>query len=79
MPARRMIMACSFGSTFSEILQLANSAPRGRMVEVLSRYKPRGELKRFLEHAQDPSFLDPWPIRAVTINGYTYPEPLAAD
>ena len=68
-PARRMIIACSFGPTFSEILQLANGAPREQMIAALSRYKPRGEIKRFLELAQDPSLLDPWPIRAVKING----------
>jgi hypothetical protein len=79
LPARRMIMACSFGSKFPEILQLANSAPRGQMIEVLDRYKPRGEIKRFLELAQDSSFLDPWPIRAVTIDGSAYPEPLGSD
>lgn len=74
-----MMMACSFGPKFSEILQLANCAPRGQMIAVLSRYKSRGEIKRFLELAQDSSFVDTWPIRAVTINGSAYPEPLGAD
>lgn len=78
-PARRMIMACSFGPTFSEILQLANTAPREQMIALVSHYKPRGEIKRFLELVHDPSFLDPRPIRAVTINGSTYPQPLGAD
>lgn len=73
LPVRRMIMANSFGSNFPEILQWANSAPRAQIIEVLSRYKPRGEIKRFLELPQDPSPLDPSPIRAVMINGSAYP------
>jgi hypothetical protein len=77
-PARRVIMTCSFGPTFSEILQLANGARRGQTIGALSRYKPRGEIKRYLELGQELSFLDPWPIRAVTINGLAHPETLGA-
>lgn len=61
-----MIMARSFGSPFSEILQLANSAPRGQMIAALSPYKPRGEIKRFLELTPAARVADPERARRVS-------------
>lgn len=73
LPARRMVMARSFGPKFAQILKLANNAPQSQMIEILNQYKPRGEIKRFVELAQDSSSLDPSPIRAVTTNGSGHP------
>jgi hypothetical protein len=71
-PVRRVIMANEFGSAFGEVLSVANSKPRDQVVEALGRYKPRGEIKRYLDLPSDSSFFDAEPIRAVTIDGIAW-------
>jgi hypothetical protein len=68
-PVRRVIMAKEFGSAFGPVLSLANSKTRNQVVAALGRYKPRGEIKRYLDLPLDPSFVDAEPIRAVTVDG----------
>lgn len=80
-PARRLVMAKNFGPAFAPVLSLANTKARKHVVATLGRYKPRGEIKRYLELPLAPSFLDAEPIRAVTVMGvsgrspHTKPEP----
>jgi hypothetical protein len=71
-PVRRLIMAQEFGPAFAKILSAANEQPRAQVVAALERYKPRGEIKRYLDLPVDPLFVDPDPIRAVTIDGQTW-------
>lgn len=68
-PIRRVIMAKEFGSAFGQVLSLANSKTRDQVVAALGKYKPRGEIKRYLDVPLDPSFVDSEPIRAVTVDG----------
>lgn len=68
-PVRRVIMAKEFGSAFGQVLSLANSRAREQVVAALGRYKPRGEIRRYLDLPVDPSFVDAEPIRAVTVDG----------
>ena len=68
-PVRRVIMAKEFGSAFGQVLSLANTKGRDQVVAALGRYKPRGEIKRYLDLPLDSSFVDAEPIRAVTVDG----------
>jgi hypothetical protein len=62
-------MANEFGSSFAQVLANANSKTREQIITALGRYKPRGEIQRYLDLQSDPSFIDPEPIRAVTVDG----------
>lgn len=68
-PARRVIMAKDFGPAFASVLSAANSQSRDQLVAALGRYKPRGEIKRYLDLRFDESLVAAEPIRAVTVDG----------
>ena len=67
-------MAADFGPAFAPALSLTNSKPRAEVATVLERYKPRGEIKRFLNLPLGPTLVDAEPIRAVTVDGVAWPD-----
>lgn len=72
-PVRRLVMAKEFGSVFAHVLHRANSESRERVVATLDQFKARGEIRRYLDLAVDPAFIDPEPARAVTTDGSRWP------
>jgi hypothetical protein len=62
-------MAKDFGPAFASVLSAANSQSRDQLVAALGRYKPRGEIKRYLDLRFDESLVAAEPIRAVTVDG----------
>jgi hypothetical protein len=73
LPVRRMVMADAFAPSFSHVLDAMNSGTPTEVASALGRYKPTGEIKRYLEIRQDPTLVDAAPIRAVTTDGRTWP------
>jgi hypothetical protein len=69
LPVRRVIMATKFGPAFAPVLSFANAKTREDVVAALGRYKPRGEIKRYLDLPLDTSFVAAEPIRAVEVDG----------
>jgi hypothetical protein len=62
-------MATKFGPAFAPVLSFANAKTREDVVAALGRYKPRGEIKRYLDLPLDTSFVAAEPIRAVEVDG----------
>lgn len=66
---RRLVMADEFGPSIATVCATANSKTREQIIATFERYKHPGEIRRYLDLRYEPTFIDPNPIRAVTLDG----------
>lgn len=69
LPVRRLVMAKSFADSFSQAQSSFNSESPEQVVNRLQRYRPSGDIQRYLELSSTPGLVDPAPVRALTIDG----------
>jgi hypothetical protein len=72
LPVRRLVMAKEYGPAFASALASMNSDTEQQFRATLNRYKPRGEIKRYLELPGNPPVLES-AIQAVTVCGSSWP------
>lgn len=72
LPVRRFVMAKEYGPALVGALASMNNDTEQQVKATLSRYKLRGEIKRYLELPEDPQAVGS-AIQAVTVNGATWP------
>ncbi len=68
LPVRRFVMAKAFGPSFAPILSSMNCETTEQVTARLGRYRPRGEIARYLNLPEDARTY-PAPIQAITIEG----------
>ena len=73
LPVRRLVMAKSFARSFPQILASFNNDTPQQVATRLDRYRPRGEIKRYLELSLEPTLVDTAPVRAITTDGAAWP------
>ncbi len=61
-------MAAKTAPSFVDILAVVNAGSREQVVSALSRYKPTGEIKRYLALPDNAGEVVGTPVRALTID-----------
>ena len=74
LPVRRFVMAKEYGPAFVGALTSMNNDTSQQVEATLSRYKPRGEIKRYLDLPENPQ-AGGSAIHAVTVDGSSWPVP----